>query len=393
MTQTETDDKPTEIVDYELFEVPPRWLFLKITTSDGTVGWGEPVVEGRAKTVRAAVEELMDNYLLGEDPSRIEHHWQRLYRGGFYRGGPVLMSAIAGVDQALWDIKGKRFDAPVYELLGGAARDRIRVYQWIGGDRPADVGNAAAQKVDAGFTALKMNATPEMRRIDTPAAVDSARDRVAEVREAVGDDIDIGVDFHGRVSKSMAKRLVEALEPYDPMFVEEPVLSEHNDALPEIAQHTTTPIATGERMYSRWDYKELFEQGVVDLIQPDLSHAGGITEVNKIASMAEAYDVAIAPHCPLGPIALAACLQVDACTPNTLIQEQSLDIHYNETSDVLDYLDDPDVFEYDEGYVDLPTAPGLGIEIDEDHVREMAQEDVDWHNPVWTLPDGSVTEW
>jgi|AntDeeMinimDraft_4_1070355.scaffolds.fasta_scaffold00315_9 galactonate dehydratase len=393
MTQTETDDKPTEIVDYELFEVPPRWLFLKITTSDGTVGWGEPVVEGRAKTVRAAVEELMDNYLLGEDPSRIEHHWQRLYRGGFYRGGPVLMSAIAGVDQALWDIKGKRFDAPVYELLGGAARDRIRVYQWIGGDRPADVGNAAAQKVDAGFTALKMNATPEMRRIDTPAAVDSARDRIAEVREAVGDDIDIGVDFHGRVSKSMAKRLVEALEPYDPMFVEEPVLSEHNDALPEIAQHTTTPIATGERMYSRWDYKELFEQGVVDLIQPDLSHAGGITEVNKIASMAEAYDVAIAPHCPLGPIALAACLQVDACTPNTLIQEQSLDIHYNETSDVLDYLDDPDVFEYDEGYVDLPTAPGLGIEIDEETVRKRAEQEVNWHNPVWKHDDGSVAEW
>ncbi|MCL9814283.1 galactonate dehydratase [Natranaeroarchaeum aerophilus] len=381
------------ITDYELFEVPPRWLFLKVTTSDGTVGWGEPVVEGRAKTVRGAVEELMDNYLLGEDPGRIEHHWQRLYRGGFYRGGPILMSAIAGIDQALWDIKGKRFDAPVHELLGGATADRIRVYQWIGGDRPADVGNAAAQKVDAGFTALKMNATPEMRRIDTPAAVDSARDRIAEVRDAVGDDVDIGVDFHGRVSKSMAKRLVEALEPYEPMFVEEPVLPEHNDALPQIAQHTTTPIATGERMYSRWDYKELFEQGVIDLIQPDLSHAGGITEVKKIASMAEAYDVAIAPHCPLGPIALASCLQVDACTPNTLIQEQSLDIHYNETSDVLDYLEDPDVFEYHDGYVDLPTDPGLGIEIDEETVRKRAEQEVNWHNPIWKHDDGSVAEW
>ena len=390
---SEVENETIEIVDYELFEVPPRWLFLKITTSDGTVGWGEPVVEGRAKTVRGAVEELMDNYLLGEDPGRIEHHWQRLYRGGFYRGGPILMSAIAGIDQALWDIKGKRFDAPVHELLGGATADRIRVYQWIGGDRPADVGQAAAEKVDSGFTALKMNATPEMRRIDTPAAIDSARDRIAEVRDAVGDDVDIGVDFHGRVSKSMAKRLVEALEPYEPMFVEEPVLPEHNDALPQIAQHTTTPIATGERMYSRWDYKELFEQGVVDLIQPDLSHAGGITEVNKIASMAEAYDVAIAPHCPLGPIALASCLQVDACTPNTLIQEQSLDIHYNETSDVLDYLADPDVFEYHEGYVDLPTDPGLGIEIDEKTVRKRAEQEVNWHNPIWKHDDGSVAEW
>ncbi|GAB7021329.1 galactonate dehydratase [Halostagnicola bangensis] len=382
-----------QITDYELFEVPPRWLFLKLTTSDGTVGWGEPVVEGRAKTVRSAVEELLDNYLLGEDPARIEDHWQRMYRGGFYRGGPILMSAIAGIDQALWDIKGKRYDAPVFELLGGHARDRIRVYQWIGGDRPEEVGEAAAKKVDAGFTALKMNATAELRRIDSPDTVAAARDRLAEVRDAVGDDVDIGVDFHGRVSKPMAKRLAKALEPYEPMFIEEPVLPEHNDALPEIAQHTTIPIATGERMFSRWDFKPLLESGAVDLIQPDLSHAGGITEVKKIAGMAETYDVAIAPHCPLGPIALASCIQVDACTPNTLIQEQSLDIHYNKTSDVLDYLAKPDIFEYDDGYVSLPDDPGLGIDVDEAAVRERSQQDVNWHNPVWKHEDGSVAEW
>ncbi|GAA5053136.1 galactonate dehydratase [Haladaptatus pallidirubidus] len=381
------------IVEYELFEVPPRWLFLKVTTSDGTVGWGEPVVEGRAKTVRAATEELMDNYLMGEDPLPIENHWQTMYRGGFYRGGPILMSAIAGIDQALWDIKGKHYNAPVYELLGGKARNRIRVYQWIGGDRPADVGQAAAEKVNAGFTALKMNATSEMRLVDTPAAVEDAVERLAQVRDAVGDDVDIGVDFHGRVPKPMAKRLVDALEPYDPFFIEEPVLPEHNDALGEIAQHTTTPIATGERMYSRWDFKEVFEDGTVDIIQPDLSHAGGITEVKKIAAMAEAYDVAVAPHCPLGPIALASCVQVDACSPNTLIQEQSLDIHYNETSDVLDYLADPDVFDYHEGYIDLPTNPGLGISIDEGTVYERAEHEVDWHNPVWHRDDGSVAEW
>jgi len=382
----------SRVVDYELYQVPPRWLFLRLETSDGQIGWGEPVVEGRARTVRTAVEELLDTYLLGEDPTDIEDHWQTMYRGGFYRGGPVLMSAIAGIDQALWDLKGKQFGAPVYELLGGRARDRVRVYQWVGGDRPEGVAQAAAEKVDEGFSALKMNATPEMRRVDDPAAVDAARNRLAAVREAVGADVDIGVDFHGRVSKPMAKRLAAALEPHEPMFIEEPVLPEHNDAIPEIAAHTTTPIATGERMYSRWDFKQVFESGAVDIIQPDLSHAGGITEVHKIASMAEAYDVAMAPHCPLGPIALAACIQVDACSPNVLIQEQSLDIHYNETSDVLDYLADPSVFDFDDGFVGLPENPGLGIEIDEAHVEELSG-DVNWHNPVWRHEDGSVAEW
>jgi galactonate dehydratase len=381
------------IVDYELFEVPPRWLLLRVETADGTVGWGEPVVEGRARTVRTAVEELMDTYLVGEDPSDIEDHWQTMYRGGFYRGGPVLMSAISGVDQALWDIKGKQLGAPIHELLGGAARDRIRVYQWIGGDRPSEVAEQAERKVESGFSALKMNATEDIERVDNPATVDAAVDRLREVREVVGDGVDIGVDFHGRVSKPMAKRLAKALEPYDPMFIEEPVLPEHNEALPEIATHTTTPIATGERMYSRWDYKSLFEGGAVDIIQPDLSHAGGITEVKKIASMAEAYDVALAPHCPLGPIALASCLQVDACTPNALIQEQSLNIHYNETTDILDYLSDPSVFEYEGGYVQIPDDPGLGIDINEEYVRQQSEKSVDWHNPVWRHEDGSVAEW
>ena len=383
----------TRITDYELFEVPPRWLFLRLETSDGTVGWGEPIVEGRSHTVRSAVEELLNTYLLGEDPLRIENHWQSMYRGGFYRGGPILMSAIAGIDQALWDIKGKHFGAPVYELLGGPVRDRVRVYQWVGGDRPSDIGDAAAEKVDAGFTALKMNATPEIRRVDNPSAVMDAVDRLRKVRKRVGPEVDIGVDFHGRVTKPMAKRLAKALEPHDPFFIEEPVLPEHNDVLPEIAAQTSTPIATGERMYSRWDFKEVFENGSVDVIQPDLSHAGGITEVKKIASMAEAYDVAMAPHCPLGPIALASCLQVDAVAPNALIQEQSLDIHYNESNDVLDYLVDPSVFDYEDGYVDLPDGPGLGVDIDVDYVRERAELDVDWHNPVWRHDDGSVAEW
>lgn len=387
------------LTHYELFHVPPRWLFLRVETSDGSVGWGEHVTGPGPQAVASAVETLADQYLLGNDPTRIEDHWQAMYRGGFYRGGPVLMSAIAGIDQALWDLKGKTFGSPVYELLGGAVRDRMRVYQWIGGDRPADVGAAAREKVDEGFTALKMNATAEFRHIESPAALSAAHERMAAVREAVGDEVDVAVDFHGRVSKSMAKRLVCALEPFEPLFVEEPVLPEHLDALPEIARHTTVPIATGERLFSRWDVKHLFEQGAVDVIQPDLSHAGGITEVRKIAAMAEAYDIALAPHCPLGPIALAACLQIDAVAHNALVQEQSLGIHYNRTADLADYLVESGVFEYHDGYVDLPREPGLGVDIDIAKIREAAIDDPDWgdslylHRPVWRYDDGSVAEW
>ncbi|MFB6205764.1 MAG: galactonate dehydratase [Haloglomus sp.] len=381
-----------ELVDYDIYAVPPRWLFLRLETSDGLVGWGEPIVEGRARTVRTAVEELLETYLLGADPLPVADHWQTLYRGGFYRGGPILMSAIAGIDQALWDLRGKHFDAPVYELLGGPVRDRMRVYQWVGGDRPEGVAEAAREAVDAGFTALKMNATAELQHVDTPASVQAATDRLGAVRDAVGDEVDVGVDFHGRVSKAMAPRLVAALEPHEPMFVEEPVRPEHSDALPDIASGTTIPIATGERLYSRFDFRDVLADGAVDVVQPDLSHAGGITECQKIADMAAAHDVALAPHCPLGPIALAACLQVDAVAPNALVQEQSLDIHYNESGDVLDYLADPSVFDYEDGFVDLPDGPGLGIAVDHETVRERAG-DVDWHSPVWRHEDGSIAEW
>ena len=381
-----------KITKYETFVVPPRWLFLKIETDEGIVGWGEPVIEGKAHTLQAAVEELMD-FLVGKDPLRIEDHWQVMYRGGFYRGGPVLMSAIAGIDQALWDIKGKYFNAPVYQLLGGACRDSIRVYSWIGGDRPSDVGQAALEKQQAGFTAIKMNATEELQYIDSYEKIDQVAARVAAIREAVGPYFGIGVDFHGRVHKPMAKVLAKELEPYRLMFIEEPVLPENNEALRDIAEHTSTPIATGERMFSRWDFKTLLEDGYVDIIQPDLSHAGGITECKKIFAMAEAYDVAVAPHCPLGPIALAACLQVDATAHNAFIQEQSLGIHYNKGNDLLDYVQEPSVFAYKEGYVQIPQGPGLGITINEEYVRKMAQLGHRWRNPVWRHTDGTVAEW
>ncbi|MER9327885.1 galactonate dehydratase [Mesorhizobium sp. M0152] len=372
--------------------VPPRWLFLKIETDAGVTGWGEPVVEGRALTVEAAVKELAD-YLIGKDPRLIEDHWTVMHRGSFYRGGPILMSAIAGIDQALWDIKGKALGVPVHELLGGKLRDTIKVYSWIGGDRPAEVAAGAKEVVARGFLALKMNGTEELQIVDSHDKIDAAVERVAMVREAVGPDIGIAVDFHGRVHRPMARILVKELEPYRLMFIEEPVLSENREALKEIAALGSTPIALGERLYSRWDFKSVFEEGVVDIIQPDLSHAGGITECRKIAAMAEAYDVAVAPHCPLGPIALAACLQLDAVSYNCFIQEQSLGIHYNAANDLLDYAANKNVFRYEDGYVAIPDGPGLGVEIDEDYVKERAREGHRWRNPVWRHKDGSFAEW
>ncbi|MFL9814469.1 galactonate dehydratase [Stutzerimonas sp. VN223-3] len=372
--------------------VPPRWLFLKIETDEGVTGWGEPVVEGRAHSVAAAVEELAD-YLIGRDPRNVEDLWTVMYRGGFYRGGPILMSAIAGIDQALWDIKGKALGVSVSELLGGRVRERIRVYSWIGGDRPADTANAARDAVARGFTAVKMNASEELQFVDSHAKVDAVLANMAAVRDAVGKNIGIGVDFHGRVHKPMAKILIKELEPYRPMFIEEPVLSDNYEALKELAPLSCAPIALGERLYSRWDFKRILAEGYVDIIQPDTSHAGGITETRKIASMAEAYDVALALHCPLGPIALAACLQLDGVCYNAFIQEQSLGIHYNQGNDLLDYISNRQVFDYEDGFVAIPNGPGLGIEVNEAYVLEQARIGHRWRNPIWRHADGSVAEW
>ncbi len=374
------------------FAVPPRWLFLRIDTDAGISGWGEPVLEGRAHTVAAAVDELSD-YLIGKDPRHIEDHWNVMYRGGFYRGGPILMSAIAGIDQALWDIKGKHLGVPVHALLGGPVRDRIRVYSWIGGDRPADTARAASEAVARGFTAVKMNATEELHYVDSHARVERMLANVQAVREAVGPDIGLGLDFHGRVHKAMAKVLMRELAPYRLMFIEEPVLSEHLEALPELAAISPAPIALGERLYSRHDFKRVLQSGGVDIIQPDPSHAGGITETRKIAAMAEAWDVALALHCPLGPIALAANLQLDAVCHNAFIQEQSLGIHYNADNDLLDYLDDRGVFDYEQGFVRIPDGPGLGISVNQDYVDERVAVGHRWRNPLWRHDDGSVAEW
>ncbi len=380
-----------KIRSMELFKVAPRWLFLKIETDEGISGWGEPIVENRADTVMAAVKELSE-YLIGKDPMRIEDHFQVMFRSGFYRGGPILTSAISGIDQALWDIKGKYYNAPIYDLLGGACRDKVRVYTWIGGDRPSGVAEAAKQRIDAGFTALKMNATDEMNYIDSFSKVTAAVERLAAVREVVGPDVGIGLDFHGRVHKAMAKVLVKEMEPFHPMFIEEPVTPENNEALKQIASYTTIPIATGERMYTRWGFKQLLQEGIVDIIQPDLSHAGGILETKKIAAMAEAYDIAVAPHCPLGPMCLAASLQLDFCTPNAFIQEQSIGIHYNKQVELLDYVKNPEFFKFEDGFITIKNNPGLGIEIDEVKVRRAAEIGHNYRAPVWRNEDGTYAE-
>ena len=381
-----------KITDYKLYKVPPRWLFLKIETDSGIVGWGEPVIEGRANTVREAVKELMDN-LIGKNPLYIEDHWNLMYRAGFYRGGPILMSAISGIDQALWDIKGKYYNAPIHELLGGACRDKIEIYSWVGGDEPQVLIEEIDKVIEKGFKTIKINGTGRLDYIDSYDKVDELLLRMGKIRENYGNSLNVGIDFHGRVHKPMAKILFNKLEEYNPIFIEEPLHSENIETINSIAMNTNRPISLGERLYSRWDFKNVFETRCVDIIQPDLSHAGGITECRKIATMAECYDVALAPHCPLGPIALAACLQIDAVSYNATIQEQSLGIHYNQGNDLLDYIKNKDVFRYEDGFVEIPKGPGLGIEVDEEYVIERAKIGHDWHNPIWRHTDNSIAEW
>lgn len=376
-----------KITDMKLYHVKPRWLFLKIETDEGIVGWGEPIVEGRALTVATAIEELK-RYLIGEDPLRIEHHWQIMYRGTFYRGGPVLVSAISGIEQALWDIKGKCYNLPVYEMLGGRVRDKIRMYCHCHGETPEQFAENAKKRVAAGFDAIKTGVDAPVRNVDSLAFVESQVNKFAAAREAVGSSVDIAIDFHGRVSPAMAIRLAAALERYYPMFIEEPCLPENVDQLLRVAQSTSIPIATGERLFTRWGFREALEKGAVAIVQPDLCHAGGIFEGRKIAAMAETYYASIAPHNPLGPISLAACLQLDACTPNFLIQEHP---SMTEKWDLGEgYLKQP--FEVIDGHVAIPQGPGLGIEINEEALIERSFGG-DWDTPRLAYDDGSFAEW
>ncbi len=373
-----------QITKLETFLVKPRWLFLKIHTNAGITGLGEPVLEGRALTCKAAVDEIAP-YLIGKDPRRVAHHWQAIYRHAFYRGGPLLTSALSGIDQALWDIKGKALGVPVYELLGGRTRDRVRVYAHAG------TPETVIQKKKEGFTAFKTgpakpkNAKGESRYtryVESPKWVDYVAEKFVELRKAAGSDSDIGVDFHGSISPALAKLLIKALEPHQPMFIEEPCQAQNHDVMAEIARGTHLPIATGERVFTKWGFREVLEKKAATILQPDLCHAGGITEVRLIAGMAEAYYAAVAPHNPLGPISLAAGVQIAASIPNFLCQEQ---VSLGEG-----YIKQP--FKVRAGYLDLPTGPGLGVEIDDNAIADKINHD--WKSPEsYDDDDGSVTDW
>ena len=372
-----TPKEKLAVTKLETFLVKPRWLFLKIHTNAGITGLGEPLLEGRALTCQAAVKEI-EPYLIGKDPRAVVHHWQAIYRHAFYRGGPLLTSALSGVDQALWDIKGKALGVPVYELLGGPTRNRVRVY--------SHAGTVEKMKADMklGFTAFKTG--PAKRRparyVETPAAVQYAVDRFAELRKAMGPEIDIGIDFHGAISPATAKLLIKGLEPYNPMFIEEPCQAQNHEVMSEIARGTHLPIATGERVFTKWGFLDVLTKRAATILQPDLCHAGGITEGRLIAGMAEAWYATIAPHNPMGPISLACGLQLAASIPNFLIQEQ---VSLGEG-----YLKKP--FTVREGYIDLPTAPGLGIELDENAMADKIGHD--WKSPEsYDADDGSVVDW
>ncbi len=381
-----------KIIDLTTYLVPPRWLFLKITTDDELVGWGEPVLEGHAETLAAKILELRD-FLIGRNPLFIEDTWQAIYRNGCYRGGPVLMSALSGIDMALWDIKGKFYGAPVHALLGGPVRDKVRTYHWIGGDRPSNLIEGAEALLKKGFDAAKFNICAELQIIDTNRKVDTIVRQMSELRDAVGQRMDLAFDFHGRVHVPMAKVLLKELEPLRPLFVEDAVVSTQLDAMADLSRYTSIPLVIGERLHSRYDFKRVFEMRAASVVNPDTAHAGGISEMIRIGNMAEAYDVALAPHCPLGPIALAACLQVDAVCHNAFIQEQSLGIHYNQGNDLMDYVMPDGGFEMKDGYLKIPQKPGLGIVVREDFVIEQAARGHSWRAPEWRHTDGSIAEW
>ncbi len=370
-----TDD--LKITKLETFLVQPRWLFLKMHTNAGLVGLGEPILEGRARTCAEAVRE-MEPYLIGKDPRRVMHHWQAIYRHSFYRGGPLLTSALSGVEQAMWDITGQALGVPIYKLFGGPTRDRVRLYK--GGTDPDTIQDDIRQ----GFTAFKVGPVGfrNPRIVENKAFVEKVAENFRLLREAGGDQVDIGIDFHGKISPQTAKLLIKALEPYQPMFIEEPINSQNHDIMAEIARGTHLPIATGERVFTKWGFREVLEKGAASILQPDLCHAGGIFETRLIAGMAEAYYAAIAPHNPLGPIATAACVQLDATIPNFMCQEfRSLGEGY---------LKEP--LEFNKGYVELPTKPGLGIELDDNAIADKI--DHDWRNPeTYDEDDGSVLDW
>jgi len=381
-----------KITALRTFVVPPRWLFLKIETDEGVSGWGEPVLEGHAETLAAKIGEYA-TFLVGRDPARIGDIWQTLYRNGCYRDGPVLMSAISGIDMALWDIQGKVLDRPVHALLGGRVRDRIRTYTWIGGDTADTLIEDAHRARADGYAAAKFNVAGALPMIASHAEVDAIVGRIGALRDAVGPGFDLAVDFHGRASVAMAKVLLKELEPLRPIFVEDPVLPGQIAAMADLARNTSIPLACGERLHAMAAFREVFERRAAGIVNPDTAHVGGITAMVRIGAWAEACDVALAPHCPLGPIAFAARLQVDAVCHNAVLQEHASSIHYNGDIGHGTYVAGGAGAAQRDGFVAIPDGAGLGVEVDETTVVEKAAEGHAWRAPVWRHADSSIAEW
>ena len=378
-----------KIATVEQFFPLHRTRLVKITTDTGLSGWGETTLEGKPESVEGAVRELAD-YLVGKDPLRIEHHWQQMYRSAFFRSGAILMTAISGVDQALWDIAGKHYGVPVYKLLGGAVRDRIRVYaHWGIGGLTDESQSAARERLDmlqkSGYTAFKSGPGGKWRGHEPPAVIDEFVECAFLMREWVGPEVELAFDFHGKMTPALAIEICHEIKDMRPMFVEEPVPQENVDALKLVSDHVTFPIATGERLLSRWEFREVFEKQAAAYIQPDGSHAGGITELKKIANMAEVYYIHVLPHCAIGPVAFTSCMHVDAVIPNFLAQEQ---VDQALGAGIL-----TESWQVADGHIELPDRPGLGIEIDEAEVSRRVSYREELGGEHYHDADGSVADW
>jgi galactonate dehydratase len=376
--------KVREIRTYVTWGEPRNWVFVKVVTDKGLHGWGEATLEGKEETVRVCVHEL-GQALIGQDPLAVEHHWQALYRHGFWRGGVVLNSALAALDQALWDLRGKAWGVPVYQLLGGPTRHCVRLYTHVGIYDPGQTEEDARRDVVDGFTAVKTGAWATDAALPEAEAIAAFAERVERLRTAVGPRVDILIDSHGRSRPSTAVRLMEALQPYRLFWLEEPTPPDDLEGLARVrAAGPRMDIATGERLYSKWDYVPLLERRLVDVIQPDLCHAGGITECKKIAALAEAYYVQVAPHSPQGPVSTAAAAHLALAIPNFLILEFVRSAPYRDRA-----LREP--WTVHEGHLAVPDRPGLGVELDEEALAASPPRPVGVPRGAWAA-DGSVAD-
>jgi galactonate dehydratase len=382
--------KITKIETFLAYAGRCNMLFIKVCTDEGIDGIGEATVEGKEATVEAVIKEY-SRYLIGKNPMEIEKIWQSLYLGNFWKGGVIQMSGISGIDQALWDIKGKALGVPVYELLGGPIRNKIRCYTHLKDtSNPEELAKDAQFLVQKGWNAVKfLSAGPSQNEaIFKESDIMQAVEKIKILREKIGDGIDIMLDNHGRFSPYEAIKIGKLIEPYNPYFFEEPTPPEDLGSLLKVSRSLRIPIATGERLYSKWDFKNVLYKYAADIIQPDLCHAGGITEVKKIASLAEACNVKVAPHNPLGPVSTAACIQLDAAIPNFLIQEVSQYDRWG-ASWVKYFVKQP--LEVENSYIKLPTKPGLGVELNEDVIKQYPYNGKDL--PKIYKEDGTPTAW